>query len=58
MNSNQYIGQTLQVVIDRPLGSRHPQYGFLYPINYGYLPGVLPMTGRIWMPTFLMFPNR
>lgn len=40
MNHRQYIGQTLQVVIDRPLGSRHPQYGFLYPINYGSLPGV------------------
>jgi len=40
MNLHQYIGQTLQVVIDRPLGSRHPQHGFLYPLNYGYLPGV------------------
>ena len=40
MNPNPYIGQTLRVIIDRPLGSRHPQYGFLYPINYGYLPGV------------------
>lgn len=40
MNPFQYIGQTLQAVIDRPLGSRHPQHGFLYPLNYGYLPGV------------------
>ncbi|HWR65446.1 MAG TPA: inorganic diphosphatase [Bellilinea sp.] len=40
MNTCQYIGQTLQVVIDRPLGSRHAQHGFLYQLNYGYLPGV------------------
>ena len=40
MNPCQYIGQTLRVVIDRPLGSPHPQYGFLYQLNYGYLPGV------------------
>ncbi len=46
MNSKQYIGQTLRVVIDRPLGSRHPQYGFPYPINYGYLPGILSDDGE------------
>ena len=46
MNSKQYIGQTLRVVIDRPLGSRHPQYGFPYPINYGYLPGILADDGE------------
>jgi inorganic pyrophosphatase len=46
MNLNPYIGQTWRVVIDRPLGSRHPQYSFLYPINYGYLPGVLSDDGE------------
>ncbi|MRR32974.1 inorganic pyrophosphatase [bacterium] len=40
MNPYPYIGQTLRVIIDRPIGSRHPQYGFVYPLNYGYLPGV------------------
>ncbi len=46
MNPNPYIGQTLRVIIDRPLGSRHPQYGYLYPINYGYLPGVTSGDGE------------
>lgn len=41
MKASDYIGQTLTIKIDRPLGSRHPQYSFEYPVNYGYLPGVL-----------------
>ncbi len=38
MNPAQYLGQTLRIRIDRPLGSRHPTHGFSYPVNYGYLP--------------------
>jgi ADP-ribose pyrophosphatase YjhB (NUDIX family) len=35
-----YLGQTVTVVVDRPLGSRHPRHPDLwYPVNYGYLPG-------------------
>ncbi len=32
--------------IDRPLGSRHPQHGFLYLLNYGYVPGTLAPDGE------------
>ena len=35
-----YLNQSLTIHIDRPLGSRHPEHGFIYPLNYGYLPGV------------------
>ncbi|MBK8905722.1 MAG: inorganic diphosphatase [Anaerolineaceae bacterium] len=35
-----FLGQTVTVVIDRPCRSRHPEHGFTYPINYGYVPGV------------------
>lgn len=45
-NFTGYIGQSLTVEIDRPLGSRHPRHGFLYPVNYGYLPGVLSGDGE------------
>ena len=31
--------------LDRPLGSRHPQHGFLYPVNYGSVPGTLAPDG-------------
>jgi inorganic pyrophosphatase len=40
-----YLGQRLTVTIDRPLGSAHPQYGFEYPVNYGYVLGVLAPDG-------------
>jgi inorganic pyrophosphatase len=34
------------VRIDRPLGSRHPRWGFVYLVNYGYLPGVIAPDGE------------
>ena len=33
-----FLDRTIHVKIDRPLGSRHPTYGFFYPVNYGYVP--------------------
>ena len=42
-----YLGQTITVKIDRPLGSVHPRYpDLVYPVNYGYLPGVLGGDGE------------
>lgn len=32
--------------MDRPLGSYHPREGFLYPVNYGYVPGVIAPDGE------------
>ena len=40
-----FLGQTVGVVIDRPLGSRHPREGFVYPVNYGFVPGTLAPDG-------------
>ena len=34
------------VSIDRPLGCRHPKWGFVYPVNYGCLPGVIAPDGE------------
>jgi inorganic pyrophosphatase len=33
-----FLNQILHVKIDRPLGSPHPTHGFIYPVNYGYVP--------------------
>jgi inorganic pyrophosphatase len=38
MDTKKYIGKSVYVVIDRPLGSKHPEYHYKYPINAGYLP--------------------
>jgi inorganic pyrophosphatase len=41
------IGKTVTVVVDRPLGSRHPKYeDIVYPVNYGYIPGIMAPDGE------------
>ncbi|MBQ7779680.1 MAG: inorganic diphosphatase [Clostridia bacterium] len=41
------LGQTVTVIIDRPLGSYHPELPTLYyPINYGYIEGTLAPDGE------------
>ncbi len=41
-----HLGQTVDVVIDRPLGSRHPRHpDIVYPVNYGYVPGTVSDDG-------------
>ena len=46
MRSRDFIGQSVCVQVDRPLGSFHPSHGFRYPSNYGYLPGVPAPDGE------------
>ena len=41
MNSKDYIGKIVDVKIDRTLGSKHPKHGFIYTLNYGYVPGTI-----------------
>ncbi len=41
------IGKEVEVVVDRPLGSYHPKHRDLYyPINYGYVEGVIGGDGE------------
>lgn len=35
-----YLGKTVEIGIDRPIGYAHKK-DIVYPINYGYIPGVL-----------------
>ena len=44
--ATRYLNQMVQVKIDRPLGSRHPCYDLVYPVNYGYIPGVMAPDGE------------
>lgn len=41
MDNKKYVGRILEVKIDREFGSKHPNYGFIYPINYGYVPNTI-----------------
>ena len=41
------IGNIVTVTVDRPLGSCHPVYKELYyPVNYGYVEGILAPDGE------------
>lgn len=41
------IGKTVTVTVDRPLGSYHPNHPDLYyPINYGYIEGIIAPDGE------------
>lgn len=41
------IGKIVKVTVDRPLGSFHPTYKNLYyPINYGYVEGIMAPDGE------------
>ena len=42
----EYLGEKVKVVMDRPLGSKHPNHGFAYPINYGYIPNTVSGDGE------------
>lgn len=44
--SKQFLGQTITVNIDRPAGSKHPMHGFVYPINYGFVPDTKAPDGE------------
>ena len=38
-DATSFLGKIVSVKIDRPLGSEHPVEGFIYPVNYGFVPG-------------------
>lgn len=43
-----FLGKNIHIKIDRPIGFVHrkEKYSLTYPINYGYIPGVLGGDGE------------
>lgn len=43
-----YLGKTVTIKIDRPIGYMHQKknYTLIYPINYGYIPGIIGGDGE------------
>ena len=41
IKAKEFIGKEVGIVIDRALGTKHPKHGFIYTVNYGYVPNVL-----------------
>lgn len=44
--ASNFIGKIIEVEMDRPLGTRHPKHNFMYPVNYGYVPGTVSGDGE------------
>jgi inorganic pyrophosphatase len=41
-----FLRKSVTVVFDRPLGSKHPKWDFVYEANYGYVPSTLAPDGE------------
>jgi inorganic pyrophosphatase len=41
-----YIGQIVYIKIDRPIHSKHPKHGFIYEVNYGFVPDTKAPDGE------------
>lgn len=41
IDAKEFIGKEVGIVIDRALGTKHPKHGFIYTVNYGYVPNVI-----------------
>lgn len=46
INAKDYLGNDVYIKIDRPLGSRHPKHGFVYNLNYGFVPNTIGGDGE------------
>ena len=46
MKTKEYLGKIVKVKMDRPLGCKHPKHGFVYPVNYGFIPNTVSGDGE------------
>ena len=46
MNTKDYLNKTIKIKIDRPFGTKHPKHGFIYLVNYGFVPNTISGDGQ------------
>lgn len=46
METKDFLGKIVKVKMDRPMGSKHPKHGFVYPVNYGFIPNTISGDGE------------
>ena len=46
MNNKRYLNQIIKIKIDRELGTKHPKHGYIYPVNYGFIPNTISGDGE------------
>lgn len=45
-NPRAFLGKVITMKVDRPMGSRHPEHDFVYPVNYGFVPDTPSSDGE------------
>ena len=45
-DSIKYLNKTITVKMDRPLGSKHPDWDLIYEVNYGFIPNTIGGDGE------------
>lgn len=43
---SEWLGREVHVVVDRPMGSRHPTSGLRDELNHGFVPGLIAPDGE------------
>ena len=47
MSLSRLLGKSVTVIIDRPLGTTHPNHNdIIYPVNYGYIENIFACDGE------------
>ena len=46
VNAKDYLNKIVEVKMDRPLGTKHPKHGFMYMLNYGFIPNTVSGDGE------------
>ena len=47
MDLSRLLGESVTVIVDRPLGTTHPNHkDIIYPVNYGYIENLLAGDGE------------
>ena len=47
MDLKQLLGESVTVIVDRPLGTTHPNHNdIIYPVNYGYIENIFAGDGE------------
>ena len=54
-----WLGKKVKVVMDRPLGSKHPDPRFktIYPVNYGFIPNTLSEADNEEIDAYVLGPT-
>lgn len=55
-----WLGKKVKVVMDRPLGTKHPDKDIetIYPINYGFIPGTLSSADNEPIDAYVLGPTQ